>query len=233
MKQLTKLFTVALMALCLQAHAQKYNDPSIDYEGSWKLAEACQCAYSNQPGDQLAYEFTTNEPATLHVIGERMETHGIARIEVDGQPHAVDQFSETTQAPDTLLSVPMQPGSHAVKVIVTGDKHPQASNNYVAFRAFSVETTNQRNPGKEVDITPTVLQSWLSGKKYFSIISDDTIYVYTKQNDSIDVVAKYSYEAKLMADLRVVNRNINTLEIYMFVIASLLIVLLALFFLRR
>lgn len=63
----------------------------------------------------------------------------------------------------------------------------------------------------------------LFGKEnpYVSFVKGDSIYTFQKTDSSIQLVDKIETQQKILKDLRVINRNQNTLEVWLF--ASLLL----------
>lgn len=220
MKQIIKLLIVFLMPVICSA--QMYNDPDINYVGSWKLSQDCNCAYSNVEGDEINYSFSTSSPAKVYVIGERLVTHGKAKIEINEQVFTADQYSATKKENDTLVTASVGKGNHDVKITVTGEKNSGSTNSYVVFKRFSI-VENQGNVGEavqqgDVDSSPSQLSAFISGKKYFSVVHNDSVFTFDKDSS---LVQKVSFDEKLMLDLRVISSNQNKLEIWLIVIGGL------------
>ncbi|WP_162606322.1 alpha-L-fucosidase [Jiangella asiatica] len=105
--------------------------------GTWAGAYADTRHYSRTPG---AYAELTFEGTGVAVMAQQRPGHGIAAISVDGGPaELVDTYSATAREQVIVWAASgLEPGQHTVRVTVTGDRNPAATNSWVGLDAIVV-----------------------------------------------------------------------------------------------
>lgn len=111
------------------------------YAGSWSIptkeSTGCKCAFSNKKDNYLEFYFNGTG---IKVISEKVKTHGISYIYLDGEVvDTVDLYSENSINPFTIYEVSgLESRQHTIKVVVSGEKDPSATNSYFVLHRFEV-----------------------------------------------------------------------------------------------
>jgi hypothetical protein len=128
-------------------------DPAVRFAGTWLPMDDDSKCYggtemlSNKAGDFVEFSF---EGTGVCWIGSTDQIHGKADVYIDGVQKAsgIDLYcgighgssrGELKEHQMVLYSVEELPdGPHTIRVVVTGEKHPDANNTFVAVDAFQV-----------------------------------------------------------------------------------------------
>ena len=96
-------------------------------------------SYSKQAGDAAVLTFTGSG---ISYIASRENNRGIAEIFVDDVSQGtVDLYSAETLRQQTVFTLDgLEEGEHTIRVVVTGEKNPAASDAYVDVDAFAVRS---------------------------------------------------------------------------------------------
>lgn len=117
-------------------------DSPVIYTGDWSSSAwdgsyRSTRHYSKTPGAFAEFSFTGSG---AEVLTQTRPGHGIAAVSIDGgEPELVDTYSNPPREQVTVWEVSgLPPGNHTVRIEVTGDSNPAASNTWVAVDAFIV-----------------------------------------------------------------------------------------------
>jgi fibronectin type 3 domain-containing protein len=137
-------------------------DNSTVYSGSWTTEyndyhySGGSAKYSTTPNDYVIFTFTGT---WVELYSIRNSSSGIASIYIDNSYQVdIDLYSSTTEYFSPVYrKTDLDPGTHTLKVLVTGDKNPSSSDSKVYIDVFGVdEGTNPRadysNYGSYVDV---------------------------------------------------------------------------------
>jgi hypothetical protein len=123
------------------------------YSGSWTPCGSCDIygvgllnggyTSSSTTDDYVQISVTLATPGTIRLFGVKRASHGIAGIAVDGGPETmVDLYSESDMSYARVwVSSALSPGTHTIRVRVTGNKHPDSAGTAVAIDRLEIEMT--------------------------------------------------------------------------------------------
>lgn len=124
------------------SHTIPYNSPYIRYTGTWLGGTGCNCKYSNQTD---AYAEVIFSGTGVRVYGEKMKTHGKAKITLDGGSVDIDQYQDRAGSPVELLweASGLEDKQHILRISPTGQKNPAATNTWLVIKKIEVDNTPQ------------------------------------------------------------------------------------------
>jgi trimeric autotransporter adhesin len=118
--------------------------PSVAYTGGWTQDDPAQAwsggtaTMSMTTGARTTFTFTGTE---VRWIGARGTGAGIARVWLDGAPHAeVDLYTPTDVHGVVFTATGLTPGRHTLAIDVTGLRNPAATGTLVVVDAFDVRS---------------------------------------------------------------------------------------------
>lgn len=119
-------------------HTLTYNSPHLYYLGTWEGGSGCNCKYSNDVNSYIHLIFSGTG---VKVYGEKMRTHGIAKLTLDGQDVEIDQYQDRDGSPVELLYeiTDLEDKQHVLKIAPTGQKNPAATNAWLVIKKIEVE----------------------------------------------------------------------------------------------
>jgi len=117
------------------------NNSFIKYSGTWNAAtgsgySGSSCKYSNTVGSSIEFTFIGNG---IRWLGFANAAKGIAKVTIDGVVYTVDTYSPTAIYQKVMFEkTDLTFGQHTIKIEVTGQKNPNATDTIINFDAFEV-----------------------------------------------------------------------------------------------
>jgi len=141
---------VAFPKLVFDRTASVFEKGGWDFKGDWAAfpAKNTQSMFSSKAGDEAVFSF---EGTGVSIVGNWFKDCGKADVFVDGElKRTIDGYfgfaNQTHTDMDLYHITNLTPGKHVVKVVVRGEKRPEATaSNFYLSKAVVFKTADKKN----------------------------------------------------------------------------------------